>query len=78
MIYGYARVSTKGQAKDCNSIEAQEKMLKENGAIEIFTDSFTGTKMDRPQLDLLLSKFARRRHLNCYEIGSNRPELNTR
>ncbi len=56
MIYGYARVSTKGQAKDCNSIEAQEKMLKENGAIEIFTDSFTGTKMDRPQLDLLLSK----------------------
>lgn len=56
MIYGYARVSTKGQAKDGNSIEAQEKMLKENGAIEIFTDSFTGTKMDRPQLDLLLSK----------------------
>lgn len=56
MIYGYVRVSTKGQAKDGNSIEAQEKTLKENGAIEIFTDSFTGTKMDRPQLDLLLSK----------------------
>ncbi len=32
MIYGYARVSTKGQAKDGNSLEAQEKKLKENGA----------------------------------------------
>ena len=31
MIYGYARVSTVGQAKDGNSLEAQEKLLKENG-----------------------------------------------
>ena len=35
MVYGYARVSTKGQAKDGNSIEAQEKALKESGASEI-------------------------------------------
>ena len=27
MIYGYARVSTKGQAKDGNSLEAQEIAL---------------------------------------------------
>ena len=32
MIYGYSRVSTKGQAKDGNSIEVQEKALKEAGA----------------------------------------------
>lgn len=30
--------------------------LKENGALEIFIDSFTGAKFNRPQLDLLLSK----------------------
>lgn len=56
MIYGYARVSTKGQMKDGNSLEVQENQLKENGAIEIFSDSFTGTKFNRPQLDLLLAK----------------------
>ena len=54
MIYGYARVSTKGQAKDGNSLEAQEKALKEAGAIEIYTDAFTGTKADRPKFDKLL------------------------
>ena len=42
--------------KDGNSLEAQKKQLKENGAQEIFTDSFTGTKFNRPQLDLLLAK----------------------
>ena len=30
MVYGYARVSTKGQAKDGNSLEAQGKALKES------------------------------------------------
>lgn len=54
MIYGYARVSTKGQAKDGNSLEAQEKALKEAGAIEIYADAFTGTKADRPKFDKLL------------------------
>ena len=49
MIYGYARVSTKGQAKDGNSLEAQIEALKAAGAEKIFTDSFTGTKMDRPE-----------------------------
>ena len=53
MIYGYARVSTKGQAKDGNSLEAQEKELKENGSVEIYCDAFTGTKTDRPKLNTL-------------------------
>ena len=58
MIYGYARVSTKGQAKDGNSLESQEQQLREAGAIEICSDSFTGTKMDRPELDKLLDKLS--------------------
>lgn len=56
MIYGYARVSTKGQARDGNSLEAQVKALKEAGAKKIYTDSFTGTKIDRPEFDKLKSK----------------------
>ena len=56
MIYGYARVSTKTQAKDGNSLEGQKKALIDAGATEIFEDAFTGTITDRPQLDLLLSK----------------------
>lgn len=55
MIYGYARVSTKGQAKDGNSLEAQEKVLREAGAVEIYKDAFTGTKQHRPELDKLLA-----------------------
>ena len=56
MVYGYARVSTKGQAKDGNSLEAQEKALRESGANEIYVDAFTGTKTDRPEFDKLLNK----------------------
>lgn len=56
MIYGYARVSTKGQARDGNSLEAQVKALKEAGAEMIFSDSFTGTKIDRPEFDKLKLK----------------------
>ena len=56
MIYGYARVSTKGQANDGNSLESQTETLKENGAVEIYKDSFTGTKTDRPEFTKLLSK----------------------
>lgn len=56
MIYGYARVSTNGQAKEGNSLEVQEKVLKENGVEKIYADRFTGTKMERPELDLLLKE----------------------
>ncbi len=56
MVYGYCRVSTQGQAKDGNSLEAQEKLLQENGAKEIYSDAFTGTKAHRPELDKLLDK----------------------
>lgn len=56
MIYGYARVSTKGQAKDGNSLKSQENQLQENGATLIYTDSFTGTKTDRPEFTKLMNK----------------------
>lgn len=54
MIYGYARVSTIGQARDGNSLEVQEKELKEAGAEKIFSDVFSGSKNNRPQLNNLL------------------------
>lgn len=53
VIYGYARVSTRGQATDGNSLESQERILRENGAEKIFKDSFTGTSIHRPELDKL-------------------------
>lgn len=56
MIYGYARVSTKGQANDGNSLESQIEKLKENGADKIYQDSFTGTKTDRPEFTELLNE----------------------
>lgn len=55
MIYGYARVSTAGQAHDGNSLEEQKQKLMENGAAEVFVDAFTGTQVDRPEFNRLLS-----------------------
>lgn len=54
MIIGYARVSTKGQAHDGNSIESQKEILVSNGATKIYEDIFTGTKIDRPGFTKLL------------------------
>lgn len=56
MIYGYARVSTVKQMKNGNSLEDQVRQLQEAGAQEIVTDSYTGTKMERPQFTALLER----------------------
>lgn len=56
MIFGYARVSTKMQARDGNSLDGQVQELKDAGAEKIYTDTFTGTKMDRPEFDKLRQK----------------------
>ena len=56
MIIGYARVSTKTQAKDGNGLEAQEAALREAGATVIYKDAFTGTTTDRPEFEKLMSK----------------------
>jgi len=55
MIYGYMRVSTTGQAKG-NSFEEQERLLRKNGATELYQDAFTGTRTDRPNFLKLLNK----------------------
>lgn len=54
MIYGYGRVSTKGQAKDGNSLEVQELLLKNNGSEKIYIDVFTGKVNDRPEFNKLI------------------------
>ena len=74
MIYGYARVSTKGQAKDGNSLDAQERQLRENGAEEIFIESFTGVKMERPELDKLLERVQDRDTLIVTKLDRFRSE----
>ena len=56
MIYGYARVSSVGQAKDGNSIEAQTAALLERGCEEIYSEAYTGTTTDRPELLKILCK----------------------
>lgn len=50
MIYGYARVSTVGQ-----DLEAQIQRLKANGAEQIYSEKFTGTKKERPEFTRLLA-----------------------
>ena len=53
MICGYARVSTRIQERDGNSLDAQEEQLKAAGARIVFRESFTGATLDRPQLNEL-------------------------
>lgn len=49
-IYGYARVSSKGQI-DNNSLEAQEQEIKQRyGRAKVFKEQFTGATTDRPVL----------------------------
>ena len=48
MVCGYARVSTKYQEKDGNSLDAQEQQLREAGARIVYRESHTGATLDRP------------------------------
>ena len=54
MVYGYARVSTMGQAREGNSLEAQVNALRQAGAERIYRDVYSGKTERRPQLDRLL------------------------
>ncbi len=51
MKYGYARVSTMGQ-----DLQAQLDTLRKEGCDLIFSEKFTGTKVDRPEFQTLLSQ----------------------
>ena len=68
MIYGYCRVSTKGQAKDGNSLEVQERLLRDNGAEKIFFDAFTGKVNDRPEFNKLLELLHEGDTLMCTKL----------
>lgn len=48
-IYGYARVSTKGQ-----ELEVQIEALEKENVEHIYKEKFTGTSTDRPQLKELI------------------------
>lgn len=56
MIYGYARVSSAKQLTVGNSLEAQEQELLAKCAVKVIKKQFTGTKMNRPMLNKLLSE----------------------
>ncbi|MFJ5766634.1 recombinase family protein [Lysinibacillus sp. NPDC093210] len=48
-VYGYARVSTKGQ-----ELEVQIEALEKENVEHIYKEKFTGTSTDRPQLQELI------------------------
>jgi DNA invertase Pin-like site-specific DNA recombinase len=50
-VYGYARVSTKGQ-----TLELQTEKLKENGVDYLYSEKFTGTTTKRPEFQKLLKR----------------------
>lgn len=59
MRYGYGRVSSTTRyagGEDGNSLEAQEKKLRDAGCTEIILEAYTGTKMDRPKFTKLVEK----------------------
>ena len=68
IIYGYIRVSSKGQAKDGNSLEAQEEAVRAAGATEIIKDVYTGVTTDRPELDKLIEKIQPGDTLICTKL----------
>lgn len=56
MIYGYARISSKGQLEN-NSLEQQEiEILSKYNNAKVVKEQFTGTTTDRPKLQDLISK----------------------
>lgn len=59
MRYGYGRVSSTTRyagGEDGNSLEVQEKKLREAGCDEVVLEAYTGTKMERPKFSKLLNK----------------------
>lgn len=59
MIYGYARVSTKGQQNNGFSLEQQENEIKSKYSdAMMFKESYTGTTLKRPVLDDVLGRLA--------------------
>lgn len=56
MIYGYCRVSTRGQESHGNGLDVQEAQVRAAGAEDIRREAFTGTTMDRPEWARLMDE----------------------
>ena len=57
MIYGYCRVSTRMQAKDGNSLEAQkQEILSRYSEAHIYKEAYTGTTTDRPMFNEVIQQ----------------------
>lgn len=56
MKYGYCRVSTSRQATQGNSLEFQQNQVTDHGAEKIFVDTYTGTSMQRPELQRIIKE----------------------
>lgn len=56
MIHGYARVSTRGQQRDGNGLEAQREALMAAGCADVACEAYTGTTTDRPAFQRLLER----------------------
>lgn len=65
--YGYGRVSSVGQQLNGNSLEEQEKALRDAGAEEIVLECFTGTKNRAPLVHASAGEAERREHSVCNE-----------
>ena len=56
MIYGYARVSTAGQAASGNGLEEQRQKLLKAGCEKIIEEHFSGRTVQRPAFNQLLEQ----------------------
>lgn len=56
MVYGYARVSTAGQAISGNSIADQRENLTKAGCQEIVVEQYTGSTTHRPAFTTLIER----------------------
>lgn len=54
MRYGYARVSTRGQAREGTSLWDQEELLREAGCEKIYKEAYSGKTMERPEMEKLM------------------------
>lgn len=68
MIYGYSRVSSVGQEQKGNSLKDQEDALRAAGASVVFSDTFTGKTMQRPEFMKLLEALRAGDTLICTKL----------
>lgn len=54
IVFGYCRVSTRGQAVDGNSLDGQEAAVRQAGATQVYRDTYSGAAAERPELNRLL------------------------